>query len=138
VAVTYDGLRENLYVDGLLVKSSTVSNLGAGTADIILGNYINGGYDYDGLLDDVRIYDGALSSALIFGLANPLTDKDPGQRQRRTTNSGGTLHAIEDICGHRHESLSKGTPFGYVVECPLHFACFDVRSGKSSKGRPST
>jgi len=45
-------------------------------------------------------------------------------------NVGGTFYAIRDICGHRHESLSKGTLFGYVVECPLHFACFDVRSGK--------
>ena len=52
-------------------------------------------------------------------------------------NVGGTFHAIRDICGHRHESLSKGTLFGYVVECPLHFACFDVRSGKFISGPAS-
>ena len=52
-------------------------------------------------------------------------------------NVGGTFHAIRDICGHRHESLSKGTLFGYVVECPLHFACFDVRSGTFISGPAS-
>ena len=52
-------------------------------------------------------------------------------------NVGGTFHAIRDICGHRHENLSKGTLFGYVVECPLHFACFDVRTGKFISGPAS-
>ena len=52
-------------------------------------------------------------------------------------NVGGTFYAIEDLCGHRRESLSKGTLFGYVVECPLHFACFDVRSGKFISGPAS-
>src|SRR5688572_6277012 len=39
-------------------------------------------------------------------------------------NVGGTFHAIQDVCGHRHETLSKGALWGYVIECPLHFACF--------------
>jgi nitrite reductase/ring-hydroxylating ferredoxin subunit len=52
-------------------------------------------------------------------------------------NVDGTFYAIRDICGHRHESLSKGTLFGYVIECPLHFACFDVRSGKFISGPAS-
>ena len=45
-------------------------------------------------------------------------------------NVDGTFYAVRDMCGHRHETLSKGTLFGYVVECPLHFACFDVRSAE--------
>ena len=52
-------------------------------------------------------------------------------------NVGGTFYAIRDICGHRHESLSRGTLFGYVVECPLHFACFDVRDGTFISGPAS-
>ena len=52
-------------------------------------------------------------------------------------NVGGTFYAIRDICGHRHESLSKGTLFGYVIECPLHFACFDVRDGTFISGPAS-
>jgi 3-phenylpropionate/trans-cinnamate dioxygenase ferredoxin subunit len=62
----------------------------------------------------------------------------PVDRERvLVANVGGTFYAIRDICGHRHESLSKGTLFGYVVECPLHFACFDVRSGKFISGPAS-
>ena len=52
-------------------------------------------------------------------------------------NVGGTFHAIDDVCGHRRESLSRGTLTGHVVECPLHFACFDVRSGKFISGPAS-
>ena len=52
-------------------------------------------------------------------------------------NIGGTFYAIQDVCGHRHETLSKGTLWGYVIECPLHFACFDVRTGKLISGPAS-
>ena len=49
-------------------------------------------------------------------------------------NVGGAFYALRDACGHRQESLSKGTLDGYVVECPLHFATFDVRTGKLLSG----
>ena len=52
-------------------------------------------------------------------------------------NVDGSFHAILDLCGHRRESLSKGTLSGHVVECPLHFACFDVRTGKFLNGPAS-
>ena len=52
-------------------------------------------------------------------------------------NVGGAFYAIQDVCGHRHETLSKGTLWGYVIECPLHFACFDVRTGKLISGPAS-
>ncbi len=49
-------------------------------------------------------------------------------------NVDGTFHAISDICGHRNAPLSRGRLEGCVVECPLHFAQFDVRSGKLIDG----
>ena len=80
-----------------------------------------------------------------FVPATRVADLPPGKmkwvavdRERvLVANVGGTFYAIRDICGHRHESLSKGTLFGYVVECPLHFACFDVRSGTFISGPAS-
>jgi len=46
----------------------------------------------------------------------------------------GRFYAISDICGHRNAPLSRGRLAGHIVECPLHFAQFDVRSGKLIDG----
>ena len=45
-------------------------------------------------------------------------------------NVGGAFYAIGDMCGHRRAPLSAGELDGYLVECPLHYAIFDVRTGK--------
>jgi nitrite reductase/ring-hydroxylating ferredoxin subunit len=52
-------------------------------------------------------------------------------------NVDGTFYAIQDSCGHRQGVLSRGTLKGHVVECPLHFAEFDVRTGKLVSGPAS-
>ena len=49
-------------------------------------------------------------------------------------NVDGSFYALRDACGHRGASLAQGTLAGYVIECPLHFACFDVRTGKLLSG----
>src|SRR5262245_42974798 len=49
-------------------------------------------------------------------------------------NVDGTFYALQDRCGHRHAALSRGRLAGHVVECPLHFAEFDVRTGKLLSG----
>jgi nitrite reductase/ring-hydroxylating ferredoxin subunit len=49
-------------------------------------------------------------------------------------NVDGRFYAISDICGHRNAPLSRGRLDGHIVECPLHFAQFDVRSGKLVDG----
>jgi nitrite reductase/ring-hydroxylating ferredoxin subunit len=49
-------------------------------------------------------------------------------------NVDGAFYALRDSCGHRQAPLSKGTLEGCVIECPLHFAQFDVRTGKLLSG----
>lgn len=49
-------------------------------------------------------------------------------------NVAGTFYALEDVCGHQRVPLSRGRLDGYTVECPLHFACFDVRTGEPITG----
>ena len=49
-------------------------------------------------------------------------------------NVDGRFYALQDSCGHRQAPLSKGTLEGHVIECPLHFARFDVRTGKLLSG----
>ena len=53
-------------------------------------------------------------------------------------NVGGTFYALSDVCGHLRAPLSRGRLDGYSVECPLHFACFDVRTGALISGPVAT
>ena len=52
-------------------------------------------------------------------------------------NVDGAFYALRDACGHRAMPLSKGRLEGHVGECPLHFATFDVRTGKPLDGPAS-
>ena len=74
------------------------------------------------------------------------TDLLPGQmkwvavngERRVLANVEGTFYAISDNCGHRNAPLSRGKLEGYLIECPLHFAQFDVRTGELVNGPVST
>ncbi len=46
-------------------------------------------------------------------------------------NVEGTLLAVSDTCTHAEASLSEGRVDGETVECPLHGACFDLRTGEA-------
>src|SRR5262245_996286 len=49
----------------------------------------------------------------------------------------GSFYALRDVCGHQRAPLSRGRLDGCLVECPLHFATFDVRTGKFVDGPSS-
>jgi nitrite reductase/ring-hydroxylating ferredoxin subunit len=49
-------------------------------------------------------------------------------------NVAGSFYALRDVCGHRNAPLSRGKLDGCIVECPLHFAQFDIRTGKYLDG----
>ena len=49
-------------------------------------------------------------------------------------NVEGAFYALRDRCGHRGVPLSTGVLVGYVIECPLHYATFDVRTGTLLSG----
>lgn len=42
----------------------------------------------------------------------------------------GEYFAIDDTCSHQDASLADGWVEGCFVECPLHAASFDLRTGK--------
>jgi nitrite reductase/ring-hydroxylating ferredoxin subunit len=54
--------------------------------------------------------------------------------RRVLANVEGTFYAISDVCGHRNAPLSRGKLQGYMIECPLHFAQFDIRTGELVSG----
>ncbi len=49
-------------------------------------------------------------------------------------NVAGVFYALSDACGHQRAPLSRGRLQGHVVECPWHFARFDVRTGRLLSG----
>ena len=53
-------------------------------------------------------------------------------------NVDGAFYALRDACGHRNAPLSRGKLIGCLIECPLHFAQFDVRTGELVNGPVST
>ena len=53
-------------------------------------------------------------------------------------NVEGRFYALRDVCGHRNAPLSRGRLVGHLIECPLHFALFDMRTGKLVDGPIST
>ncbi|AXB42767.1 bifunctional 3-phenylpropionate/cinnamic acid dioxygenase ferredoxin subunit [Amycolatopsis albispora] len=55
-----------------------------------------------------------------------------GQVAIAVFNADGEFYAIDDTCTHQDASLSDGWLEGCAVECPLHAACFDLRTGRPS------
>lgn len=60
-----------------------------------------------------------------------------GPGQIAVFNADGELYALEDRCSHQDTYLSDGWLEGCEVECPLHGATFDVRTGQPT-GPPAT
>ena len=53
----------------------------------------------------------------------------PGEVAIAVFNADGEFYAIDDTCSHQDASLSEGWLEGCFVECPLHAASFDLRTG---------
>lgn len=45
-------------------------------------------------------------------------------------NADGEFFATDNICTHAYARLSDGWLDGELIECPLHAARFDIRTGK--------
>jgi nitrite reductase/ring-hydroxylating ferredoxin subunit len=43
----------------------------------------------------------------------------------------GVPYALGAICTHERAHLDEGSLMGYELYCPLHFSCFDVRTGEA-------
>jgi nitrite reductase/ring-hydroxylating ferredoxin subunit len=46
----------------------------------------------------------------------------------------GELFAVEDVCPHAYALLSQGFVQDGKVECPLHGAIFDIKTGECLEG----
>lgn len=46
-------------------------------------------------------------------------------------NLGGEFYAMDDICSHAYASMADGYIEGECIECPLHGAQFNIKTGKA-------
>lgn len=44
---------------------------------------------------------------------------------------GGEFRATDNVCSHEYALLSEGWVENGCIECPLHAAQFDIRTGKA-------
>lgn len=44
-------------------------------------------------------------------------------------NVDGAFYATDEICTHAYASLAEGFLDGATIECPLHGATFDIKTG---------
>ena len=85
VAWQYDGTNKKVYVDGVLTADVPGSNITDPTFDVIIGGHGRdaadpAGQSFNGLLDDVRIYDNALTASEIMDARNSVIP-EPSDRK---------------------------------------------------------
>lgn len=79
-----------------------------------------------------------LLSELPEGQAVRVAGRAPeGQAPIAVFHAEGALYAVDDTCTHQDASLADGYLEGCLVECPLHAATFDLRTGRPT-GPPAT
>ncbi len=54
-----------------------------------------------------------------------------GRKEIALYNLGGEIYATDDVCTHAYASLADGYIEGDQIECPLHGACFEIKTGKA-------
>jgi len=69
VTATYNGTTAVLYVDGVQVASDTFTAPGATHLPMYVGRYFQGGYGWNGGVDELRLYNRALTTAEVASIA---------------------------------------------------------------------
>lgn len=70
VVYTTDSINSKMYVNGLAVDSNTAQIIGANTSDLLIGQSVGSEMNYQGALDDIRIYNRPLNKNEINALTN--------------------------------------------------------------------
>ena len=84
---------------------------------------------------DTDMEEGFVAVAQVGDLASGEMKFVAVERERVVlANVEGSFYALRDVCGHRNAPLSRGRLKGCIVECPLHFAQFDICTGKFIDG----
>jgi nitrite reductase/ring-hydroxylating ferredoxin subunit len=83
--------------------------------------------------------DGAQQATIEFVTVGSADDLAEGQmrvvqisgKRVLVTLVEGVPYALGAVCTHERANLDEGTLMGHELYCPLHFSCFDVRTGEA-------
>lgn len=109
VVATYDGSYTKLYLDGSQVASQTLADTGGiknNNRNFTIGRQSDGGYNWDGKIDDVRYYDRALVSSEIQTLPAYTPSPSP---LAYWDFEGGSSTTISDASGNGYVGNWGGT-----------------------------
>jgi nitrite reductase/ring-hydroxylating ferredoxin subunit len=54
-----------------------------------------------------------------------------GKEEIALYNVEGEYYATHGVCTHENVGLADGFVEGDLIECPLHSACFEIKTGKA-------
>ena len=95
IAATYDGSVQKIYLDGLLLGiKDNVGDMNINDSHVFIGSDGTGRY-FNGWLDDVRIYNRALSNAEVGSLGSFDYDGEPGPGTKIVGNYELNIEVIE-------------------------------------------
>ena len=110
LAITADGTNRRVFINGALASGGTSASASrSGTDPIYIGGYFAGGYVPNIRVDNLRIYDTALSNAEIAALAGtPVTEIEPPPPENvaPTANAGPNASAF---VGQQVTLIGSGT-----------------------------
>ena len=135
VTATYDGAAARLYIDGAQVASETFTAPGNTNYPLYVGRYYgSNGYGWNGALDEVRLYNRALTAAEVQAIysgggAQSLIgywpfDEGSGAVAHDTSGSGhdGAITAAAWIAGDKNTALSFNGSTSSVVTSAIALA----------------
>ncbi len=126
ISGTYDGSTMRLYVNGAEVDSLTglSGSLPLSFADLVIGGQDDGTNGFDGLIDDVRVYDRALTSGEVFGVygdtvgviasADPAVGGSPLVVQFTAQDPGSNITSYAWDFGDGGTSSTQSPQYTYV------------------------
>jgi len=107
VAGTYDGTMAKAYIDGILVKGTIFSGVLADTdASFLIGDYRE---PFDGAIDDVRVYDRALSGEEIRAIVHTRVESSDPNLVGYWDFDEGEGQVVNDISGNGNDGTLGST-----------------------------
>ncbi|MGE0076239.1 MAG: PKD domain-containing protein [Bacteroidales bacterium] len=89
MTLTFDGSTCKVYVNGVQTASSSVTSFTPGTSSLNIGRRSEGNYPFSGIIDEVRVWNTALTQAeIITDMSNSLTGSETGLYMYYNFNQG--------------------------------------------------